>query len=68
MTNFFNEIFSKLFFYLSGLIKKIIQYAKSDLLKTLCETFEQNLGTLIVEVVASVLDNEVSTFFELIYV
>lgn len=45
-----------------GLIKKMVQYVHADTLKTLCssETSELNLGTLLVEVVASVLDNEVS--------
>lgn len=43
-----------------GLIKKMIQYVQSDVLGTLCaEPNEPNLGTLLVEVVASVLDNEV---------
>lgn len=48
-----------------GLIKKMVQYAQPALLKELCESQppnvgngEQNLGTLLVEVVASVLDNE----------
>uniref|UniRef100_W8ARD3 E3 ubiquitin-protein ligase n=1 Tax=Ceratitis capitata TaxID=7213 RepID=W8ARD3_CERCA len=53
-----------------GLIKKMVQYAQSGVLKGLCEpqlqvesvavtgTNAQNLGTLLVEVVASVLDNE----------
>lgn len=46
-----------------GLIKKMVQYVQADTLKTLCsETSDLNLslGTLLVEVVASVLDNEVS--------
>ena len=39
----------------------MIQYVHADVLVALCaETGEQNLGTLLVEVVASVLDNEVS--------
>ncbi|CAO1338887.1 unnamed protein product [Diamesa serratosioi] len=42
-----------------GLIKKMIQYVHADVLVALCaEPSEQNLGTLLVEVVASVLDNE----------
>ncbi|XP_011189869.2 E3 ubiquitin-protein ligase Ufd4 isoform X3 [Zeugodacus cucurbitae] len=49
-----------------GLIKKMVQYAQSGVLKGLCQpqleavtgTNAQNLGTLLVEVVASVLDNE----------
>ncbi|XP_067621577.1 E3 ubiquitin-protein ligase Ufd4 isoform X2 [Eurosta solidaginis] len=51
-----------------GLIKKMVQYAQSGVLKGLCEPQldvvtltggnAQNLGTLLVEVVASVLDNE----------
>ncbi|XP_036321102.1 E3 ubiquitin-protein ligase Ufd4 isoform X1 [Rhagoletis pomonella] len=53
-----------------GLIKKMVQYAQSGVLKGLCEpqmqlepvavtgVNAQNLGTLLVEVVASVLDNE----------
>ena len=44
-----------------GLIKKMVQYVQADTLAILCaETVEPNLGTLLVEVVASVLDNEVS--------
>lgn len=44
-----------------GLIKKMVQYVQADTLKTLCsDSSEMNLGTLLVEVVASVLDNEVS--------
>lgn len=44
-----------------GLIKKMVQYVQGDTLKTLCsDSSELNLGTLLVEVVASVLDNEVS--------
>lgn len=39
----------------------MIQYVHADVLVALCaEPSEQNLGTLLVEVVASVLDNEVS--------
>ncbi|XP_037958310.1 E3 ubiquitin-protein ligase Ufd4 isoform X2 [Teleopsis dalmanni] len=54
-----------------GLIKKLVQYAHASILKGLCEQPKldvicvnkngqngQNLGTLLVEVVASVLDNE----------
>ncbi|XP_055683179.1 E3 ubiquitin-protein ligase Ufd4 isoform X4 [Lutzomyia longipalpis] len=42
-----------------GLIKKMVQYTQPELLSTLCSTQnDQNLGTLLVEVVASVLDNE----------
>uniref|UniRef100_A0A1A9V2A8 E3 ubiquitin-protein ligase n=1 Tax=Glossina austeni TaxID=7395 RepID=A0A1A9V2A8_GLOAU len=55
-----------------GLIKKMVQYAQPTVLKGLCEpqqlessastfpttTTANNLGTLLVEVVASVLDNE----------
>ncbi|XP_037821769.1 E3 ubiquitin-protein ligase Ufd4 isoform X3 [Lucilia sericata] len=57
-----------------GLIKKMVQYAQPNVLKGLCETQQDssnaelpvvvtisssgNLGTLLVEVVASVLDNE----------
>lgn len=44
-----------------GLIKKMVQYVQADVLGNLCaEAIEPNLGTLLVEVVASVLDNEVS--------
>ncbi|GAB0092249.1 E3 ubiquitin-protein ligase Ufd4 [Sergentomyia squamirostris] len=44
-----------------GLIKKMVQYTQPELLSTLCSTQnDQNLGTLLVEVVASVLDNEIS--------
>lgn len=42
-----------------GLIKKMIQYAQKELLASLCCAQNENLGTLLVEVVASVLDNEV---------
>ncbi|XP_065095255.1 E3 ubiquitin-protein ligase Ufd4 isoform X3 [Ochlerotatus camptorhynchus] len=46
-----------------GLIKKMIQYVQPDMLSRLCsseglQSHEQSLGTLLVEVVASVLDNE----------
>ncbi|XP_058814286.1 E3 ubiquitin-protein ligase Ufd4 isoform X3 [Topomyia yanbarensis] len=46
-----------------GLIKKMIQYVQPEMLSRLCsseglQSHEQNLGTLLVEVVASVLDNE----------
>lgn len=37
----------------------MVQYAQPDLLATLCSAQNENLGTLLVEVVASVLDNEV---------
>lgn len=44
-----------------GLIKKMVQYVQAEVLGKLCaEPIEPNLGTLLVEVVASVLDNEVS--------
>lgn len=43
-----------------GLIKKMVQYSSSELLIALCANqADTNLGTLLVEVVASVLDNEV---------
>lgn len=39
----------------------MVQYVQKDVLTNLCaEQTEPNLGTLLVEVVASVLDNEVS--------
>lgn len=39
----------------------MVQYVEPEVLKKLCaEPIELNLGTLLVEVVASVLDNEVS--------
>jgi hypothetical protein len=39
----------------------MVQYVQKDVLANLClEQTEPNLGTLLVEVVASVLDNEVS--------
>ncbi|KAJ6649764.1 E3 ubiquitin-protein ligase Ufd4 [Pseudolycoriella hygida] len=41
-----------------GLIKKMVQYAQPDLLSSLCSAQNENLGILLVEVVASVLDNE----------
>uniref|UniRef100_A0A182IYJ4 E3 ubiquitin-protein ligase n=1 Tax=Anopheles atroparvus TaxID=41427 RepID=A0A182IYJ4_ANOAO len=48
-----------------GLIKKMIQYVQPDVLSKLCsseglQSYEQSLGTLLVEVIASVLDNEIS--------
>lgn len=39
----------------------MVQYAQQDLLSSLCSVQNENLGTLLVEVVASVLDNEVSS-------
>lgn len=39
----------------------MVQYAQKELLASLCSAQNENLGTLLVEVVASVLDNEVST-------
>lgn len=60
---------------MTGLIKKMVQYVQKDVLTNLCtateQATEQNLGTLLVEVVASVLDNEVSKryiFFPLIHI
>jgi hypothetical protein len=42
----------------------MVQYVHKDVLANLCtEQTESNLGTLLVEVVASVLDNEVSKNF-----
>lgn len=39
----------------------MVQYAQPELLSDLCKSENnQNLGTLLVEVIASVLDNEVS--------
>lgn len=39
----------------------MVQYVQKDVLTTLCaEQIDPNLGTLLVEVVASVLDNEVN--------
>lgn len=38
----------------------MVQYAQKELLASLCSVQNENLGTLLVEVVASVLDNEVS--------
>lgn len=37
----------------------MVQYAQKELLASLCSAQNENLGTLLVEVVASVLDNEV---------
>lgn len=48
------------FFVLVGLIKKMVQYAQPDLLTELCTAQKENLGILLVEVVANVLDVEVS--------
>lgn len=45
-----------------GLIKKMVQYSHQELLASLCSAQNENLGTLLVEVVASVLDNEVNFF------
>lgn len=50
--------------FFPGLIKKMIQYVQPEMLSRLCsseglQSHEQSLGTLLVEVVASVLDNEV---------
>lgn len=50
--------------FLLGLIKKMVQYSSSELLLvSLCggaqQTADAHVGTLLVEVVASVLDNEV---------
>lgn len=61
-TNSSDECQLKAFYFLPGLIKKMVQYVQADVLATLCaEPIEPNLGTLLVEVVASVLDNEVSS-------
>lgn len=49
-------------FFLLGLIKKMVQYAQPELLSSLCSAQNENLGVLLVEVVASVLDNEVSCY------
>lgn len=38
----------------------MVQYAQPELLSPLCSAQNENLGILLVEVVASVLDNEVS--------
>lgn len=40
----------------------MVQYAQPDLLSSLCSAQNENLGILLVEVVASVLDNEVSCY------
>lgn len=56
MTRFYHRFFVVVL----GLIKKMVQYVQPDVLANLCaEPIEPNLGTLLVEVVASVLDNEV---------
>lgn len=47
-------------FHSLGLIKKMIQYAQPELLAQLCSAQKENLGILLVEVVANVLDVEVS--------
>lgn len=47
-----------------GLIKKMIQYAQPDLLTQLCSAQKENLGILLVEVVANVLDVEVRESIE----
>lgn len=50
----------------------MVQYAQQDLLASLCSVQNENLGTLLVEVVASVLDNEVRgvarTWSPLVYI
>lgn len=46
----------------SGLIKKMIQYAQPELLTQLCSAQKENLGILLVEVVANVLDVEVRIY------
>lgn len=62
----FNLTRNVLYWCILGLIKKMIQYVQADVLATLCaEPGDPNLGTLLVEVVASVLDNEVSKVFKL---
>lgn len=57
----YNLILHSYYFMLPsiGLIKKMVQYAQQDLLSSLCSAQNENLGVLLVEVVASVLDNEV---------
>lgn len=47
-------------YFTIGLIKKMVQYSHQELLASLCSAQNENLGTLLVEVVASVLDNEVT--------
>lgn len=63
-----------------GLIKKIIQYAHPSVLKSICTKYDeattsmasQNVGNLLTEVIASVLDSEVRRFciflFKIFYV
>lgn len=48
-----------------GLIKKMIHYIQPNLLEEICrpESPTYNFGTQLVEVIATVLDNEVSLFF-----
>lgn len=53
-------------FHFLGLIKKMIQYVQPELLITLCSDPNENLGTLLVEVVATVLDNEVNISFQFV--
>ena len=54
-----------IFFSRIGLIKKMVQYAQPELLSSLSQN--TNLGTLLVEVIASVLDNEVSGKMTILY-
>lgn len=54
-----------------GLIKKIVQYAHPSVLKSICTKYDeattsmasQNVGNLLTEVIASVLDSEVRDLF-----
>lgn len=55
---YFNITYSQ-----TGLIRKMVQYAQPDLLTQLCSSQKENLGVLLVEVVAAVLDVEVSINF-----
>lgn len=51
-----------------GLIKKMIHYIQPSLLEELCnpESNVNNFGTQLVEVIATVLDNEVSLLLQLL--
>lgn len=46
------------FIFIAGLIRKMVHYAQPELLNELC-TADVNVGTILVEVIATVLDNEV---------
>lgn len=56
---YLNKIHSLILHFSAGLIRKMVQYAQPELLSELCTSQKENLGVLLVEVVANVLDVEV---------